>query len=106
MAGYFKTYLELDAILMGFGKDDDQIHSPNEKYDLTSFHKGIRALGPRAGETGMIGGTGHGAPRSNHDLQRQPSRPSPPTPDRESDMGSATQYPVIMAPRMQWRSRA
>lgn len=43
VAGYFKTYLELDAILTGWGKDDDQIHSPNEKYDLESFHKGIRS---------------------------------------------------------------
>jgi acetylornithine deacetylase/succinyl-diaminopimelate desuccinylase-like protein len=43
IAGHFQNICDTTPMLIGFGKDDDQIHSPNEKYDMESFHKGTRS---------------------------------------------------------------
>lgn len=40
----FQEVLELDSILLGFGLDEDAIHSPNESYGLFNYYRGIETI--------------------------------------------------------------
>jgi len=43
VVGSFKEQLEMDTLLLGWGQDDDNPHSPNEKFSLDDFQRGIKA---------------------------------------------------------------
>jgi acetylornithine deacetylase/succinyl-diaminopimelate desuccinylase-like protein len=43
MATFQKTH-DLPCILMGFGLDDDNVHAPNEKFSLSSYHGGTKSV--------------------------------------------------------------
>jgi acetylornithine deacetylase/succinyl-diaminopimelate desuccinylase-like protein len=40
----FEKELGLKIVFMGFGLDSDNLHSPNEKYDIFNFYKGIETI--------------------------------------------------------------
>jgi succinyl-diaminopimelate desuccinylase len=50
----FHETLHADALLIGWGQDDDNTHSPNEKFSLADFHRGIRASARLWEELGNI----------------------------------------------------
>jgi acetylornithine deacetylase/succinyl-diaminopimelate desuccinylase-like protein len=44
IVGDFARHLGLPSVMMGFGLPDDNIHAPNEKFNLKNFELGIQSL--------------------------------------------------------------
>lgn len=44
IVGTFSGVLAVPVLLMGFGLEDDRLHSPNEKFNISHFYLGIRAV--------------------------------------------------------------
>ncbi|MFL9482194.1 dipeptidase [Chitinophagaceae bacterium LWZ2-11] len=40
----FEKELGIKIVFMGFGLDNDNLHSPNEKYDIFNYYKGIETI--------------------------------------------------------------
>ena len=54
IVGEFSDNLAADTLLLGWGLDDDNTHSPNEKFCLADFHRGIKTSAYLWGELGRI----------------------------------------------------
>jgi acetylornithine deacetylase/succinyl-diaminopimelate desuccinylase-like protein len=51
-----KSILGMDTLLVGFGLPDDRVHSPNEKFDLEAFWRGMRTAAALYGELATLKG--------------------------------------------------
>ncbi len=56
----FKKLLDVDSVLIGFGLPDDNLHAPNEKFDLASLYGGMRTAAALYDRLGRILSNGRG----------------------------------------------
>ena len=53
IVGDFVRELGIPTVLMGFGLPDDNLHAPNEKFNLSNFHRGIESIVRFLGRVGQ-----------------------------------------------------
>jgi acetylornithine deacetylase/succinyl-diaminopimelate desuccinylase-like protein len=44
IVGDFERHLKIPTVMMGFGLPDDNLHAPNEKFQIANFHHGIESI--------------------------------------------------------------
>ncbi len=44
IVGDFERHLKIPTVMMGFGLPDDNLHAPNEKFNIENFHRGIESI--------------------------------------------------------------
>ena len=54
VVGEIRRVLGIDSLLVGFGLDDDRVHSPNEKFELACFRRGILAQAAMLGHLAAV----------------------------------------------------
>ena len=62
----FEKTLKVPCVLLGVGLNDDNIHAPNEKFDLDNFYKGIQASTHLMDELGQAGPASAGGGRKTN----------------------------------------
>jgi acetylornithine deacetylase/succinyl-diaminopimelate desuccinylase-like protein len=58
VVGEIRRVLGIDSLLVGFGLDDDRVHSPNEKFELACFRRGIQAQAAMLGHLAAVARNG------------------------------------------------
>jgi acetylornithine deacetylase/succinyl-diaminopimelate desuccinylase-like protein len=44
IVGDIERHLKIPSVMMGFGLPDDNLHAPNEKFNIDNFHRGIESI--------------------------------------------------------------
>jgi acetylornithine deacetylase/succinyl-diaminopimelate desuccinylase-like protein len=61
IVGTFAAVLDVPVLLLGFGLEDDRLHSPNEKFNISHFRLGIRAVARLLDRMASVAASGRSA---------------------------------------------